>query len=362
MQKAYLVAGLAYGDEGKGASTEWLCRYHQADLVVRYTGGPQATHTVVLPDGREHRFSQFGSGSFLPNVRTHVTEHVLVEPFAMLVEDKFLRGVDVDDALDRITIDPRAVIITPWHWLANRIRETHRGADRHGSCGMGIGECRGMAVSGAPCITVGDLGRPARGILKRIRQHILDRLPPSTEATQPFYSEFLNEDVDALMDFYNEWSRRIQISYMPRLSSRPVIFEGAQGVLLDQEFGMEPYRTWSNTTFQNALDVCKEWDLQPVKLGVVRTYMTRHGAGPLIENGFNFPDHNKENEWQGKFRQGKLDFTFIGKAIEFCGGIDGLIVTHVDHFRLIPSDIANLLWVPPYAWSDGPTHEDFHLA
>jgi adenylosuccinate synthase len=332
MWTARIIADLGFGDSGKGLITDFLCREHGVNLVVKYTGGPQATHTVMLADGRHHRFSQFGSGTFLPNCRTHLTRHVLVEPFAMMNEADALTTVGVTDAMDRVSVDERCVLITPWHWLANKIRELMRGGGRHGSCGMGIGETKRMIADGGPWMTVRDLGRPAHGLLKHIRTAALSsvEIPRSNVTAMGLYECMLDENVSDLMDFYNDWARRIQIGGS---IVEECVFEGAQGVLLDEKHGFAPYNTWSNTTFENALEVCLEWSLDPIKIGVLRTYMTRHGAGPFVTEDnlkYNFPDHNSEHPWQGKFRQGAFDMVMAGYAVMSAGYVDEIALTHMD--------------------------------
>jgi adenylosuccinate synthase len=332
MRTARVVVDLGFGDSGKGILTDFICREHGTNLVVKYTGGPQASHTVCLADGREHRFSQFSSGTFLPNCRTHLTSHVLVEPFAMMNEAEALAGVGVPNALDRISIDENCVIITPWHWMTNRIRESMRGIFRHGSCGMGVGETRAMIERGGPSIRVGDLGRPAQGLLRKIRTAAFAsiEIPRGDPAATKLYEEMLDENVDDLMDFYNDWARRIRIG---NSITEDCVFEGSQGVLLDERHGFAPHNTWAKTTADNALDVCRQWRLDLVRIGVLRTYMTRHGAGPFVTEDnekYNFPDHNSEHPWQGKFRQGAFDMVMADYAVKACRGLDELALTHMD--------------------------------
>jgi adenylosuccinate synthase len=114
-----------------------------------------------------------------------------------------------------------------------------------------------------------------------------------------------------------------------------VVFEGAQGVLLDQDFGFHPHTTWSNCTFNNALDLIGDADVEVTRLGLVRSFQTKHGAGPFVTE---YPsmsdlvkkDHNKLDDWQGAFRVGFLDLVATRYAIEACGSIDGLVVTWAD--------------------------------
>src|SRR3989344_2017692 len=139
-KKAVLVGGLGFGDEGKGTTTEFLTGFYKAGVVIRYNGGAQAGHNVVLRDGRQHVFSQFGSGTFVPGVKTHLSRFVVVNPVSMFNEEKHLQRVGVTDAFQRTTIDEQATIVTPYHRIANQLAEISRGPNRHGSCGRGIGE------------------------------------------------------------------------------------------------------------------------------------------------------------------------------------------------------------------------------
>ena len=91
--RAYVVVDLGFGDAGKGLLTDFLTRHFNAGLVVRYNGGAQAGHNVVAPDGRQHTFSQFGSGTFIPGVKTYLSRHVGIHPGALLVEGDLLAAI-----------------------------------------------------------------------------------------------------------------------------------------------------------------------------------------------------------------------------------------------------------------------------
>src|SRR5262249_10547168 len=145
-----IVAGLGYGDSGKGTVVDWLCSplgSRPVQTVVRFNGGAQAAHNVLTRDGRHHAFAQFGAGTFTPRVRTHLSRFVLLDPLALAAEAAHLAIVGVPDALDRLTVDRDALLTTPYHPAANRARELARGNHRHGSCGMGIGETASYALA-----------------------------------------------------------------------------------------------------------------------------------------------------------------------------------------------------------------------
>ena len=145
MKRAIITVGLGFGDEGKGATVDFLARRLEADLVVRYCGGSQAGHNVQLPDGRRHTFSQFGAGTLADasdHPRTYLGPNVIIDPPALAREAGHLLHLGVPDPLRLLTIHPRCLVATPWHQAANRLRELARGDARHGSCGQGIGEAR----------------------------------------------------------------------------------------------------------------------------------------------------------------------------------------------------------------------------
>src|SRR5581483_3933927 len=138
MKRAIISVGLGFGDEGKGATVDFLARKLGADLVVRYSGGSQAGHNVQLPDGRRHTFSQFGAGTLaaIPDhPRTYLGPNVIIDPLALAREARHLADLGVRDPARLVTVHPRCLVASPWHQAANRLRELARGDARHGSCG-----------------------------------------------------------------------------------------------------------------------------------------------------------------------------------------------------------------------------------
>src|SRR5215472_7743615 len=126
MKRAIITVGLGFGDEGKGATVDFLCRRYEADLVVRYCGCSQAGHNVQLPDGRRHTFSQFGAGTLVAQPRrphTFLGPNVIIDPPALLREAGHLLELGVPDPLRLVTIHPRCLVTTPWHKMLNHLRE-----------------------------------------------------------------------------------------------------------------------------------------------------------------------------------------------------------------------------------------------
>ena len=327
-----IVVDLGYGDAGKGTVVDWLCSRaggRPVRTVVRFNGGAQAAHNVVTPDGRQHSFAQFGSGTFRPGVTTFLSRFMLVNPVALAAEAGHLASVGVPDALDRLVVDRDALLTTPYHQAANRARELARGQDRHGSCGMGVGETVSFALA-EPGLTpkAGDCVTPRVLIrkLSAVRDRLTDELGP-LDAPPP-------ADVCAA---YLAFAARVRLAdaadLRRLLHAGPAVFEGAQGVLLDEWRGFHPYTTWSTTTFANADELLAEAGQDGFRLGVTRSYQTRHGPGPFVteDQALTIAEpHNGLNPWQGSFRLGHLDAVALRYAIEVTGGVDGLALTHLD--------------------------------
>src|SRR5262249_33586331 len=153
-----------------------------------FNGGAQAAHNVTAPDGRHHTFAQLGAGTFTPGVRTHLSRFMLVDPLALAAEAAHLASSGVTDALGRLTVDRDALVTTPYHRIANQARERARGARRHGSCGMGVGETARYALDfPADPPRVGDCAAP--GTLARKlelqRERLLDEFGSESAAAPP---------------------------------------------------------------------------------------------------------------------------------------------------------------------------------
>jgi adenylosuccinate synthase len=339
-----IVVDLGYGDSGKGTVVDWLCSVSpRPPSVVRFNGGAQAAHNVVTPDGRHHTFAQFGAGMFTAGVRTHLSRFVLVDPLALAAEADHLAAVGVPEPLERLTVDRDALLTTPYHRAANRARERARGADRHGSCGMGIGETAKYALDfpddalrAGDCTAPGQLARK----LRLVRDWFCEEFGEDTDEPTPAV-----EDVCLALSAFADRVHLVGGGHLASLlRAGPVVFEGAQGVLLDEWHGFHPYTTWSTTTSANAEALLGEAGQTATRLGVLRCYLTRHGPGPLVTEDptLELPDrYNRRNEWQGPFRLGHFDTVALRYAVKVTGGVDSLALTHLDlaaHSRLLRCD------------------------
>lgn len=360
---AIVVIGLGYGDESKGATVDFLA-HHLADTaaVVRWSGGAQAAHNVVHGP-RHHTFRQFSSATFL-DVPTLLLAPMVVDPLALGVEAEQLADLGVIDPLELVTVDSRCLVTTRLHAAVNQAREGRRGVDRHGSCGMGVGETVGYALAAqgrAPGDLVGPLpprgARPLRIGDLTSRSAIDERLAALHSWALPLLPE--QHDLPTVADLADELEEigahlRIDRSgdemVHRAVRAGSVIFEGSQGVLLDEYAGFHPHTTWATVVpghpdggpgddAETAAGLARSSlrsrfsDARPYVLGVTRTYATRHGAGPFPteDSSLRFDEpYNRCGPYQGAWRTGHLDLVTLRYAAAAAGGIDGVAVSHLD--------------------------------
>lgn len=330
MRRAVITIGLGFGDECKGATVDYLCRRLKADLVVRYCGGCQAAHNVVLPDGTHHTFSQFGSGTF-SGVSTYLGPNVIISPLAMVNEANHLIDIGIRNPWPSLSVDRRCLVATPYHQSLNRFRERNRGSECHGSCGMGVGATREHAIFYPDnALRVQDLASYSETMSK-------------LTSIQRWVHKSAGHPITEYIDPCNVYERLIDASVrmsivreMPRF--KMAIFEGAQGILLDENYGHHPYTTWSTVTLKHAIELLRDTDIKVNVMGCIRAYMTRHGAGPLpLEN----PDlistadaSNPPNEWQGRMRYAPLDLNALSYSKEhLCGKLHSISLSCLDHIN-----------------------------
>jgi adenylosuccinate synthase len=277
---------------------------------------------------------------------------MMVNPISMLSEAKHLIQIGLTDIWERVSVDREALITNPFQVAANRLREMARGDQRHGSCGMGIGETMQDSLD-APeeALRVGDL--LDRGKAEKKLRASQEKKAAQLKELIPLDSPLAGRagfagERDLLIDpawphdlangLYREWVNKVRLTsrdYLTWVTNEPgtVIFEGAQGVLLDENFGFHPHTTWSTTTFKNAYDLLQDHADEQTRVGVIRTHMTRHGAGPLVTEDPALQlegEHNKFGEWQQNFRVGHFDLMLFHYAMQILGGVDLLAVTHMD--------------------------------
>jgi adenylosuccinate synthase len=348
MKRAIITVGLGFGDEGKGATVDYLTRRYEADLVIRYCGGSQAGHNVQLPDGRRHTFSQFGAGTLAAtpiHPCTYLGPQVIIDPPALAREAQHLAQLGVPDPAHLVTIHPRCLVTTPWLKVLNQLRELSRGEAKHGSCGQGIGETRSYWLKyGQDAVFTSDLQElhVLRDKLELQRQRILLE---SQELLDRVGDDVLHE-----LDLWNLNTEDAACALNAAVPDgvvidasmptyRTAIFEGAQGVLLDEYRGFHPHTTWSTVTPHHAWELVQQMGIDAIAvLGVTRAYTTRHGDGPLPsfdpELTARLQDAgNPWNRWQGSLRCGWLDLPLLRYAATVAGPLDGIVVNHLDQIH-----------------------------
>jgi adenylosuccinate synthase len=372
--QAIAVIGANFGDEGKGLLTDFLStREIGPALVVRFNGGAQAGHTVVTPEGSRHIFHHFGSGT-LAGKATYLSEHFIVNPFLWSKEYDELSVFGVDR---KMYVHPDALVTTYLDMLVNQEVEAQR-ANRHGSCGVGINETMIRDGKG-PRIRVRDLNDPARlrQILDDIRDisksdtYLRQRLTelgiknPSSLFYERACSEMIKESFIECARAFVDSNQIIGDEIFSEVKGT-AIFEGAQGLLLDQDYlEFFPHLTHSKTGLHNICEIARRLNFSIRPIYVTRTYMTRHGRGPFPSEApdLKFDDEtNVPNPWQETLRFGNLDLKRMEKTIRAdlanARGVQiespSLAVTHLDQSP-VPDSLSDIL--PIRYLSNGPRRD-----
>jgi adenylosuccinate synthase len=323
---ADVVIGAGYGDEGKGVLTDALAAPHGGRAtVMRFNGGAQAGHTVTLADGRRHVFHHVGSGA-LAGAATYLSRFFVANPILLAQEISALTSLGV---APRIAIDPAAPVTTPYDMMINQIVERARAGGRHGSCGLGFGETLERNLRPEFALTVRETAD--RNRLRRFLRHIRDIWAPErlrrlgVGHIAPADQAHLASDaiLERWLDDVEAFRECVTMAPMTRLASMgKLIFEGAQGLMLDQDSGAFPYVTRSHTGLRNVMALASSIGLDRLDVTyVTRAYVTRHGAGPLAHelDGLPHPDAvdatNVANAWQGTLRYGTLDLDILARTI-----------------------------------------------
>jgi adenylosuccinate synthase len=361
--KASVVIGANWGDEGKGLMVDCLCRKHEADIVIRFNGGSNAGHTVVTPEGQRHIFSHIGSG-YYAGAATYLSEYFILNPILFRSEYESLKA----PSNYNIMINRFSEITTYWDMLANRVLEEWRGEDAHGSCGVGIGSTVYRAKNiqfrlDESMVSHHELNeRTLMAKLDRICSFWINFLfyhPAKNDQRIPQWAaECFNRNNSINLKYIEDlkflFHRSIVVSGFReiRYTSRYAIFEGAQGLMLDQCYGNHPHTTWSNTGMRNVLEIQRDrylsektnFDIDEI-VYVSRTYFTRHGNDPAFEDE-PMPEYvidktNIPNKWQGE-----LKYMSLGMGHKMVEHIDTdvqanrldranikLAITHTDQFN-----------------------------
>lgn len=358
MSSTKIVLGLGFGDEGKGIVTDFLVNNSTENrkLVVRFSGGQQAGHTVMT-NGIKHIHSNFGSGS-LRGVPTYISEYCTVYPVTLVSEYFVLKSKGI---IPEIYFHPLAKITTPMDVFHNR-----KVSRQHGTCGLGIGSTmkrneNHYSLRIMDLLNIGLFKEKYRLIKKDYYNHLFGLF--DTDEFKKYERYFFDNIKFITPDRIRDYGLLYQMD--------EIIFEGSQGILLDQEYGIFPNVTYAKTTAKNAQDIIEKTFLEPAQIYyVTRCYQTRHGKGWMSNNEnislINTDEEiNKFNEYQEDFRIGELDYDLINYAItaneqDILDFSRNLVVTCLDQrpdFKFDPYKLSN--GMSSYHESYSPDSKDF---
>jgi len=313
-----IILGTGFGDEGKGQAVHSLS--HPEALVVRFSGGHQCGHTAISADGKKHIFSQFGAGTF-QGAATYISQHCTVFPIAFLNEYKVLESLIIERK--PYYVHPMTMVTTPYDLAFNRALSMITG---HGTCGVGFGTTLQRNEDFFNLYT-NDLKTPyvfetKMSFIKRYYEHRVKTLNMSSQITYESELETAMESWEESLEFYRNFVTIVPIDEIAA-KYKDFVFEGSQGILLDQHFGFFPHVTRSNTSSQNAMEIIKDSVLKNEVINtyyISRCYQTRHGNGPFPDNKEielinTITESNQENDWQGIFRTAPFDASLVEHAI-----------------------------------------------
>lgn len=297
MRTARILVDLTYGDAGKGAWTDYFMPQH--DIVIQYAGGPQAAHRargVTL-----HHFS----AAVLHRKQTFLSRHCVISPLVLMEQISKLEyylGIS-PAALSYLLIDPNAVIATPYHAMQSRSEAASEGRS---SCGTGNSTAQRYR-HGEDAIYAKDMVNKLALEVKLARQEqIFGKLPYRS------YKDVAKDFAVIGSHFNLQSEERIFRKYQKPL------FVGAAGVLIDREVGFKPYVTQTDVVPRHAIEMVNRYNVKPEIIGLTRSYMVRHGAGPFPteDERLTVPEADNFSEpMQGAFRRGWLDTHLLNYAI-----------------------------------------------
>jgi len=329
-----VVVGSQWGDEGKGKIVDWLSE--RADVVVRFQGGHNAGHTLVI-DGVTYKLSLLPSGVVRSGKLAVIGNGVVIDPWALADEISRLQGMGVAISRDNLRIAENATLILPLHRELDALREAAAGAGKIGTTKRGIGPAYEDKV-GRRAIRVMDLQNPeglGRKIDRALTHHnALRRGMGEAQIDGGQLQQELTEIAPAILPYMDTvWS----LLDDQRRSGKRILFEGAQGALLDVDQGTYPYVTSSNTVAgQAATGSGMGPGAIDYVLGITKAYTTRVGEGPFPteqEDAIGKKLGERGNEFgtvTGRPRRcGWFDAALVRQTIKV-SGIDGIALTKLD--------------------------------
>ncbi len=332
--KNVVVVGSQWGDEGKGKIVDWLSS--EADVVVRFQGGHNAGHTLVI-DGTTYKLRLLPSGIVRKNKVSIIGNGVVVDPWALLdeIEEVKSKGVEINE--NNLILSEAATLILPFHREMDEIREDSAGNSKIGTTRRGIGPAYEDKV-GRRSIRVMDLASK-KNLENRLTVVLEHHNAIRNGLGKPIYQkDELVEDLLKLAPNILKYSAPVwrKIDQL-KSENKKILFEGAQGILLDVDHGTYPYVTSSNTVAASAAtgSGCGPKSINFV-LGITKAYTTRVGEGPFptelkddVGNHLGEKGHEFGTVTSRKRRCGWFDGVLVRQTIKI-SGIDGIALTKLD--------------------------------
>ncbi|MGL5244540.1 MAG: adenylosuccinate synthase [Sarcina sp.] len=331
---AFIVLGAQWGDEGKGKMTDYLAE--EADVVVRFQGGNNAGHTVEVED-KQYKLHLIPSGILHDDKLNVIGNGVVVDPKALFAEIDYLIDLGVKVTPEKLVVSDRANVIMPYHRVLDALKEKARGKNDIGTTGKGIGPCYTDKIERCG-IRVCDL------LHKEVFE---EKLKINIEMKNDYIKLLGGEPLnfDEIFNEYLAYAERLRpfvkdtsvVVYDEIKADKKVLFEGAQGMLLDIDYGTYPYVTSSNTTsggVSNGVGIGPTMITNAV--GIAKSYTTRVGKGPFpteLEDATGEWIREKGHEYgttTGRSRRcGWLDLVILKTSVRVCG-LTSLVVTKID--------------------------------
>jgi adenylosuccinate synthase len=329
-----VVVGSQWGDEGKGKIVDWLSE--RADIVVRFQGGHNAGHTLVV-DGVSYKLSLLPSGVVRPGKLAVIGNGVVVDPYALVDEIDRMHALGVDVSPKNLRVADNAPLILSLHRDLDAFRETSNSGTKIGTTRRGIGPAYEDKVARRAIRVVDLLDREAlRGKVERLLAHhnaLRRGLGQDEIAISTLYDELV--EIAPKIEPYIDMVWRVLDE--GRKAGRRILFEGAQGALLDIDHGTYPYVTSSNTVSgQAAAGSGMGPGAVGYVLGITKAYTTRVGEGPFptedkgeIGDFLGTRGHEFGTVTGRKRRCGWFDAVLVGQTVKL-SGIDGIALTKLD--------------------------------
>ena len=332
--KNIVVVGSQWGDEGKGKIVDWLSE--QADVVIRFQGGHNAGHTLVI-DGVTYKLRLLPSGIVRKNKISIIGNGVVIDPWALLEEIEEIKSKGVDVNVNNFIISEAANLILPFHREMDEIREDAAGKKKIGTTRRGIGPAYEDKV-GRRSIRVMDL-RSEKNLDQRLESVLIHHNAIRKGlGNKIFEKEQLKSDLLKIAPKILQFSQPVWLKIDQfKKQNKKILFEGAQGILLDVDHGTYPYVTSSNTVASSAAtgSGCGPNSIHYV-LGITKAYTTRVGEGPFpteLTNDIGELLGTRGKEFgtvtSRKRRCGWFDGVLVRQTIKI-SGIDGIALTKLD--------------------------------